>query len=253
MINFYFFSSDFEVIDKLESAGFAGALFIYNASSEDPFTKISRKMVKDSKFKYMVAVRPYVISPQYLSMINKSFESISSSRLQLNLISGHIKPNEKNIGGIIGDVNDSSTSIERSDYLIKYLDSLHSMKARFPDFYVSVTNSFTFDAAKRHGDKVIIPYSQYINNTYDLSGMHTMISVTPRLRKTQEDIDALKRNSVQHKSDMADFSYDAFYDIVKQAEEQGIKEIILSSWEMVDTEHIIEFVKEYKEREKAKA
>jgi hypothetical protein len=46
------------------------------------------------KIKYMVAIRPYAISPQYLVMMNHSMNDIMSNRVQFNLILGHIKEHE---------------------------------------------------------------------------------------------------------------------------------------------------------------
>ena len=61
-------------------------------------------------------------------MINESIKNIVPNRLQLNIISGHIKEHEKDFGGILGDVNDLSSKIDRSNYLIKYLDVVNNLK-----------------------------------------------------------------------------------------------------------------------------
>jgi alkanesulfonate monooxygenase SsuD/methylene tetrahydromethanopterin reductase-like flavin-dependent oxidoreductase (luciferase family) len=244
-MKFYFFTPDFNVVKKLDDAGFIGVLFTYNAKQGDFFTRIARNIILDSKIKYMVAIRPYVISPQYLSMIDQSINAISNNRLQINLISGHIKDEESDFGGIVGNVNDRSSSISRSNYLIEYLDSLHSMNAKIPDCYVSVTNKFTFEAAKKHNSKMIIPYSQYISKQYNEYDSKVMISVTPRLRETQDEIDNLHANTVQHRVDMADFTYHQFSELVRDVESNNISKMILSAWSMEETEYIIEFVKQY--------
>jgi len=244
-MQFYFFTPDFGLVKKLDDAGFVGVLFTYNATQGDYFTKIARNIILDSKIKYMVAIRPYVISPQYLSMINQSINAISRDRLEINLISGHIKDVESNFGGVVGDVNDQSSSIDRSKYLIDYLDCLHSMNTKIPDCYVSVTNEFTFAAAKKHNSKMIIPYSQFISNKYSEYDSKVMISVTPRLRETQNEIDNLQGSRVQHRVDMADFTYDQFNKLIKDIESNNINKMILSAWSMEETEYIIDFVKQY--------
>jgi len=246
-INFYFFNSDFSLIKKLEDSHFTGVLFTYHIRSNDYFTKIVKNIHLTNKIKYMVAIRPYVISPQYLCMISNSINEMSENRLQINLISGHIKKTEEGIGGIIGDVNDSSSSIDRSKYLIKFIETLQSLNVKLPDFYVSVTNDFTFATASKHDNKMIIGYSQYKENKYDLSNKKIMVSITPILRETEEELASLRTDTVQHISDMGKFTYKEFKKIVDKIKSEQINEVILSSWNMEDTYHIIDFVKKYKE------
>jgi len=248
-LEFYFFTSDFKLIKELEEVGFEGVLFVYNARNHDHFISIAQHISPTTKIKHMVAIRPYVISPQYLSMISQSIGEIKQDILQINLISGHIKDEEKDVGGIVGPVNDSSDSIGRSNYLIEYIESLENLKITIPDYYVSVTNEFTFNTAKKYNSKMIIPYSQYKNNFYNLEGTRSMISITPILRKTQEEIDALPESTVQHRIDMENFTYSQFDEIVNKIKNNNINKIILSCWNMEEANQIINFVKEYKLKE----
>jgi len=247
---FYLFNSDFELMKELDSAGFSGVLFTYNAASSDYFIKIGKNIDLQNNLKYMVAIRPYTISPQYLCKINQSIQEISRDRLQINFISGHIKDSEKDFGGIVGNVNDISSSVSRSNYLIEYLDVLEKTNTEIPDYYVSVSNNFTFEAAVKHKSKMIIAYSQYKNKIYDLSNKKVMIAVTPILRKTQKEIDSLSENTVRHRIDMESFTYNEFFDFINKLKSENIKEIILSAWNLEETQNIIDFVKEYKESNK---
>lgn len=248
-MDFYFFNSDFGVIKDLDRAGFAGVLFTYNATGEDHFTRIARNIDEGSKIKYMVAMRPYVISPQYLCMINRSISRICKDRLQLNLISGHIKDEEKDLGGILGDVNDKSDSIARSNYLIDYVEALENLKVEIPDYYISVSNNFTLNVATKYNKKIIIPYSDYKNKSFDIKNKKVMVAVTPIIRKTKEDIETLPENTVVHRIDMDNFTYDEFSGLIDSIKKDGIDQIILSAWNLEETQNIIDFVKYYKENE----
>lgn len=247
-MDFYYFSSDFNLIPKLEDSGFEGVLFVYNAVGVDQFTNIARHISSDTKIKHMVAIRPYAISPQYLSMIHKSFNLINPNVLQINLISGHIKDEERFYGGLIGPVNHFATSKQRSEYLIEYIKSLESLqnKNNIPDYFVSATNPFTFEVAKEYNSKMIIQYSQYKENMYDLNQTNSMISITSILRKTKEEIDAVPESTVRHRIDMAYFTYDEFAELLNKIKNDGIQRVILSCWTEEDQNHIIEFVKQYK-------
>ncbi len=255
-MNFYLFNSDFNLIDKLEDIGFTGNLFIYNTNQSDFFTQIAKNLDVNKKIKYMVATRPYVTSPEHLVNIHKSIREIATSdeRLQINLISGHIKENEENIIRTIGEVNNRSTSIEKSNYLIKYLDILNDLPdGDKPDYYVSVTNNFTFDTAKKYNNKMIIGYSHYISNYFDLTNTRTMISVTAIIRKTQEELDNLEEYNIQHKSDLSTFTYSQMTQLINRLKDDGIEEIIFSAWNAKDTEEIINFVDYYNQNNKEKS
>jgi len=68
-VNFYFFNSHIEDIEELKAHKFYGGLFIYDVPLGDRFTKIARIIDSDIEMRYLVAIRPYVVSPQYLCMV----------------------------------------------------------------------------------------------------------------------------------------------------------------------------------------
>ena len=271
-MEFYYFGGEFKdnQVSDIEDHHFSGILFTYNVSQGDSFTKVARDIDLTKKIKYMIALRPYVISPQYLFMISKSIQEIMPNRLQINLISGHIKENEKDKGGVIGSVTDASSHIERSNYLIEYIKVIDEMKKsgayRFtPDFYVSTSNEYVFDVAKQLNNKMIIQYSDYIRghwNSYinyqtnnqivnkgsdfDLSKQKVMISIAPVLRKTKEEIDQLPL--VLNANDTAYFSYDEFENFIEKLKKDGINQLMLISWPVEEREYFMDFVKQYKEK-----
>jgi hypothetical protein len=180
-------------------------------------------------------------------MISNSINEMSQNRLQINLISGHIKDEEKELGGIIGDVNDSSSPIDRSNYLINFIKNLQGLSIKIPDFYVSVTNDFTFAAASKYKNKMIIGYGHYKEGRYDLTNKKVMISITPILRETEEELKVLTADNIECQTDMSNFTYKEFKKIIDKIKSEQINEVILSSWNMEDTFNIINFVKKYKE------
>jgi hypothetical protein len=155
----------------LEDYGFTGALFIYNAWAFDYFTLLARDIDLTKKIKYMVALRPYNISPQYLTMINQSINHfIMPNRLQINFIAGHIKPHEKEQGDttMTTVIHDLSSNVDRSNYLIAYLKELKSKLKEgviynnsFVDSFVTTSNQYIYDAAVEYGYPMIIGYTDY--------------------------------------------------------------------------------------------
>jgi hypothetical protein len=246
----------------------------------DYFARIVKDLNPKQKIKYMVAIRPQAISPQYLCMITNSINQIQDNRIQVNLISGHVKPNESNVGGILGDVNDWSSRKDRSNYLIEYVEELDRMRlrsgVRVPDYYVSCTNIYTYETAARLGQKIILPYSVYKQGHFlntdvegqtkpgdslDIKNKKIMISVGPIIRDTQEEIDTEFPKNKKMRTYTGDvyldrerattdtefFTPQDFYNFIKLLESEGINEVILSSSTLEERLKIVEHVKKYTE------
>lgn len=277
-MNFYYFGGNFNPgeITRLEKSHFDGVMFVYDSVIGDVFTHIARDIRKNEKIKYLVAIRPYAISPQYLCMINKSINQIAPNRLQINLISGYIKEHEKEFGGILGSVNDDSSRIDRSNYMIDYVNMLNTMpgnKKKQPlDFYVSTTNEYVFSATEEYNNKMILPYRDYKNgywtvitkneqqdkgSSFDIQGRKIMLAITPIIRKTHEELnlsedyakrpvwkDGERRGQV---TDIEYFTYEEFDAFIKKIQSEGITEILMNGHNEQEREMLISFIKEYRE------
>jgi hypothetical protein len=261
-MNFYYFGNESDV-DNLIKNKFCGILFTYNAKQSDYFSYSARNLNLDQDFKYMVAVRPHVISPQYLAMIFRGFNKIKTNSLQLNIISGHVKEEEKGWGGILGDINDFSSQVDRSNYLIKHINVLDDLNKKekqvsgsdLIDFYVSTTNNFVFNAAQRNKNKMIIAYSDYKNDSTFIINPDdkVMLSMGPVIRDTQEELDAIdKKDRKINTNDTVFFTKEQLTNILNdiQNKHKGIEEILFFAWPQEEKERIFNFVNEYKNKEK---
>lgn len=278
-MNFYYFNTHINDIEELSANNFYGGLFIYDVPLGDRFTKIARIIDSNIEIKYLVAIRPYVISPQYLCMLYNSVNSMHPGRLQINIVTGsgdiqrevkhsrteYLNSDNKDFGGILGSVTDLSSNIDRSNYLIEYLDMINSLKTNKPDLYVSVTNEHVFNAAAKHDNKIIIPYAMYKHKKFDIKNMNVMVAIKPILRETAEELDALPKpsgiwNKYHGQYDRKEydyFTYSEFADLMDSFKQNGINEVLISSCKIEDiynppTEerfHVMNFVKQYNSRE----
>jgi hypothetical protein len=249
-MNFYWFSIHNEIVDKLQELSdhhFHGVLFAYGLHSGDFFTKIAKYANLNYNLKYMVAIRPYSISPQYLYMINRSLNEIVPNQLEINLVSGWSYETEKVFGGVLGSVNDLSSNIEKNNYLIEYLKVLNNMNADSLNFYVSVTNEHVYNIANKYNNKIIVPYSVYIQNKFSINNHNTTIYINPIIRKTQKELDLL--NKKQKNQDMFFFTHVEFENLLNLLKEKNIKNILLRSENIEEKEFLIKFIKKYKEKD----
>jgi hypothetical protein len=251
-MNFFWFERESninlkELSEQLEDSGFSGVLLTYSFFNDDQFVKIANIIDKNKKLKYMVAIRPYVMSAQYLSMIANSFKKISKDRIIINLVTGWVYDQEKSVGGIQGDVNDLSSNIERSNYLIDYVKSLKNVKGATPEFYVSVTNESVFSGVS--GNKVIIPYSLYKENRFDIIGDETMISVFPIIKKTKEELSSLKKLKTQQDADY--FTIEEFETFLGELKSKKINNILVGNDSPeLSRNTILRFVSSFTNKEK---
>jgi hypothetical protein len=289
-MKFYYFGGsmggpkNIESPSNLDKHNFSGVMFTHDIPEGDMFVKIAKDISPNEKIKYLVAIRPYTISPQYLSMIDRSMSKIGMDRLQINLISGYIKDHEDGIGGIVGNINDRSSSVDKSNYMIDFLKSLNEM---YPDkeppaywqdpnykdkldMYVSTTNSYIFEAAKKYGHKIILPYHIYARGSWsdflkgpsisiplELEGIEIMLAITPIIRKTEEELDLLTNYAIrpvwkkgeipQVVSDAAYFTYQQFNDFVQTLEKRGINHLLINAVPPEEVGVILPFIKDYVE------
>jgi|688.fasta_scaffold14714_27 hypothetical protein len=268
-------------IDELEDAHCDGILFTYRQWQGDFFTFVARTMKLDQKIKYMIAIRPHALSAQYLCMINQSINEIQPERLQVNIIAGHIKPDEVDFGGILGTVTDASSIPDRTNYMIDYLKELRDMEShgvQIPECYVTCTNIHSLEAVAKLGYNIIFPYREYkfgyfLDKSvdgqlkpgvgFDLSGKKIMLAISPIIRDTQEEIDnEFPKDIVVHTqdgksyldrkrflNDTAYFTYDNFVRFVKELESKGINEILFNGSPESERDNLIKYIKRYKETE----
>jgi len=247
-MNFYIYCSDIKEVKELIDCNYTGALFTYHNNQNDFFTQISRNIILDKDFKYLVAVRPYAISPQYLCMINNSIDKISKNKLQINFVTGRPKKEEKFFGGILGSVNDESPKEEKAKFLVDYIGVLEGLNTKIPDYYVSVTNNFVFNEVEKYNSKIIIVYEQYIKNKYYLPNKKIMLGVPLVLKETKSEIDYfIKTNGEQ--LDVATFSFKDFIDFIEELKNKGIESMVIYSLDNDQRKIINNFVKQYKEKE----
>ncbi len=274
---FYYFGGVFNDKNSLETASsldkhhFSGVLFTYDATQGDMFVRTARDINPEEKIKYLIAVRPYTISPQYLYSINESMDEIVSDRLQINVVPGYIKDHEKDLGGIVGEVNDLSHSIEKSKYAIEFIKTLSDIsknKDKKLDVYISTTNSYVFDESKKQGNKVIMPYHIYKRGFWsdvykdsslmvdlERDGVEIMLTMTPIIRKNEEELSLLQNYALRPIwkkgetskviDDVEYFTHESFSEFIDMIEKDGINHIMLNAIPREEVNVIIPFIKEY--------
>jgi len=201
---------------ELESNGFSGTMYPYGIFNNDFFTQIPSIAKEDSKFKYIIAIRPHVISPQYLSMICNSLNKKYPNRIILNFVTGWIEEYESNFGGILSYPNDKSSRIDRSEYMIEYIKVFKNLKTTIPKFYISTTNKEKFEERKVKNFPMIVPYFRYKSEMFDLEDTEYIISISPVFNEKESD-----------SMDNDFFTKETFLNFLKECKEKNINGILI--------------------------
>jgi hypothetical protein len=224
---------------ELEINGFNGTMYPYGISMGDYFTRIAREMDPHSEFKYIVAIRTYSLSPQYLNMLCSSIDEISKDRISINLLTGWIDKAEMQFGGIISDVNDSSSNIDRSNFMLKYAEEFNRISQT--KFFVSTTNDVVFDYCSENDFTMIVPYVAYKNNRFDFTDKRLVVSIAPVIRDVVEDL--------PENIDVELFTKESFFEFLDECKAKSIAGILLQeSYPGSEYSKIISCVKEYNKK-----
>jgi hypothetical protein len=167
-MNFYWFGRHLDknlnyVSDLLEDSRFYGWLLPYAVGVPDPFTRVARSLKTNQKLKYLVAVRPYTMSPQYLLSIAKSLDLIQKDRVRINFVPGLIlNKEEESFGGILSEVNDASSFIDRKKYFCSYIEEFSNLKVEKPYIYTSGLSDDICPNIEKFGDCNIVSYGRLV-------------------------------------------------------------------------------------------
>lgn len=112
------------IIDELNSVGYYSSLFTIHSKASDYIPKIAYSFNPEHKIKYMIAFRPYLLSPQYFKMLIKSFDEIQPDRIIVNFVHGHIA-NYENFDGVMGvDGKNMFDPAVRKQYMHEFITRL---------------------------------------------------------------------------------------------------------------------------------
>lgn len=240
-------------ISKLKNAKFDGVMYPFSPPMGDFFTRISRIFDPETKFKYIVSIRPYAISAQYLNMICESMNSIAKDKIGINFLTGYVNDYEKTFGGILSDINDYSSNVERSNYMLEY--SKEFKKIGKAPFFVSTTNEAVFKTCTKNELPMILPLMRYRSEWAKLNDQKVMLAVAPVFESPELiDWQCDNNNQCRHPKgepcmDLDFFTKKTFFEFLDKCKADGIYGIIFqeSEYEVEQYDKILLYVNEYKE------
>lgn len=239
-----------KLIDKLDKVGYQSVLLLFGTKMSDYWIKAARTLDVNHSIKYMFAMRPYAISPEYCYMMTKSFNEIQPNRLMINLVSGEFYPEEidpTDPDGIDINIEDKE---KRRLYVRKFAKKyteLFSFKEHRPVLLISGAAPTAVRTAKDYGDYGLVMYKDFLYNRSTFNEIkNLMVNFSVLIRDTQEEAERLA--STLHPVDKMNTVYGTKEYVlyrINDLKNYGVNDILIDRAHCEeDAEYIHCFVKE---------
>jgi alkanesulfonate monooxygenase SsuD/methylene tetrahydromethanopterin reductase-like flavin-dependent oxidoreductase (luciferase family) len=226
-----------QIIDELDTSGYYSVLFPIESVSADYLPQAIRSINSSQKIKYMIPIRPYLLSPQYLAMLSSGIEKIAPGRTIFNFIHGHLSEDE-NLDGVIASSVDFSNADNRKAHLEDFIHTLKNIKMYdqpdFSDCIVSGGSQEILEIANRLGVAVATSYTNYISNyeirysKFNFKKVYAQVCILSR--ETDEEAELVK-NSLGATLDQTGVlcgSYKSVAESIYEAERMGVTDFLVS-------------------------
>lgn len=156
-----------QVARAAEGQGFHGVLTPFGLFCEDPWIVASALAMHTERLRYMVALRPGLMSPTLVAQMSATFQRLSGGRLQLNVVTGGDPEEQRRYG----DWLDHASRYARTDEFLTVLRSLWQGRVDFsgehfniaggrvvrppdawPEIFVGGSSEAAVRVASRHAD-----------------------------------------------------------------------------------------------------
>lgn len=149
---------------ELEQNNYTSMLLTYDSLREDNLLKTISAIDLKQKLQYMIAIRTYAISPEYMAMILNTINNEFKNKIVFNIISGEVKPYE-NIydGNMIPEIliDTSEKRIKLTGEWLEKLLNLKSLNER-PFIVMSGKSLMTKELANKYADAFLGTSLDYI-------------------------------------------------------------------------------------------
>lgn len=238
-----------DAFSYLNTFGYTSCMLTYHSKQSDYFVKLARAINPNLNLKYIIAMRTYAVSPEYLAMMIKGFNEIAENKLIFNIVAGDLHKDETSVQDLI-DSSMLTSSQDRVRYTTKFLEkfkSLDQIKDIFPELIISGTSEITLDNCLRFGDYSLCMVDYYLENKNKfLPFKNKMVSLQILIRDTDEEAQKIKNDNFS--GDQLKWTY--FYsektltEKIEELKREGVTDLMITSFHLDDQVHRVHnFVK----------
>jgi alkanesulfonate monooxygenase SsuD/methylene tetrahydromethanopterin reductase-like flavin-dependent oxidoreductase (luciferase family) len=187
-----------DLSDRLEDSGYNSVLLTFHSAQADYFIKSAAALTPGHKLKYMLALRPYHVSPQYAAMMTRAYSEIDKDRLVFNWVAGdfHGRDDEPDIEFDIFGESEAIDSIQkRTTFLRKFIDMyrLYCPTAVVPRMVFSGASDYAIETTRMFKGTTLCMLDTYRENPEKFDGVAgRMVSAGVVILESSKDIEEYK-------------------------------------------------------------
>jgi alkanesulfonate monooxygenase SsuD/methylene tetrahydromethanopterin reductase-like flavin-dependent oxidoreductase (luciferase family) len=227
---------DIESLSKVvDYYGYHSMLLVYHSKISDNLVKVARAMSKDQKIKYMIAIRTYAISPEYMAMICQSFNEMIPNKLMLNIVSGDIHNEETSLDDLIMISDLVDTPEKRLEYTDQWINKFIKMKIleSVPEIVMGGHSKKTREMANKYNAThlgMVNSHVDYMESNPEVINSKQMVSISFVVRDTQEEADLFALENLDNSQKHWTFcgTKDKILKTIAELKEIGVTDLIIS-------------------------
>jgi hypothetical protein len=243
--------------DELDEFGYYSVLLTVHSRASDYLPKVASVLDKGHSVKYMLAIRPYLLSPQYYMMLLGGLQEIAKDRVMINWVHGTLGPKE-NFDAVLNVPDKMQRPDVRKQHMKDFLEALPKTNMfnpiEMPESLMSGGSKETLELAKEHSMYLGTGYDIFLNNyeryqEYKFEKIFLQVSLI--VRDTDEEALQVKKSKVQENINIIAGSYKTVESKILELYEMGATDLLVSNAFPCDDDeryNIHRFVKSMKEK-----
>jgi alkanesulfonate monooxygenase SsuD/methylene tetrahydromethanopterin reductase-like flavin-dependent oxidoreductase (luciferase family) len=220
---------------ELDFYGYYSLLLTYHSQNPDLLLKSLVSAESDIKLKYMIAMRTYAVSPEYLAMITASYNQIFPNKLMFNIVSGDLHADETTINDIVMFKNHFDTPDKRLIYTEEWISTFLRLCEKWyvPEIVMAGHSQKTKVMANKFNATHLSMLDMYLKDPRDTINKKQMVSLSLIIRDSKEEAEQVLKNSSMVGASLwticgteSDINKE-----IKKLENLGVTDIIISQFE----------------------
>ena len=128
-----------DIANTVHDVGYESLLLVYDSFLENVVVNVANTINTEHKFKYIIAIRTYLVQPEYLAQVYETFEKIAPGRVTFNIIPGNIKQYETSVNDVVFIEDEINTKEKLDAYTLEWLKKYKklSVRKRLPPLMLS--------------------------------------------------------------------------------------------------------------------
>lgn len=220
-------------------------LLTYHSKNKDFLIKSFKAASNKENLKYMIAIRTYAITPEYMAMICKSYNEEFPGKLILNIVSGDLHKDESSIKDLLYISELVDTPEKRLSYTKKWVEKFNEITNGYtPEIFMSGHSDETRTMANQFDAthiSMLDMYKEYLKKTNRIVNKKQMISLSILIRDSKKEAEDFIRNNANGNG-LGWTLYGTQKEVISQIkdlENFGVTDIIIAKIDNDEKEHLI--------------